>query len=78
MSVLRIDIYLKCKSLFALRLSPDDDNTDSREQSQNDNGNHHTWMSDKQLWQTVSQDDAQCSDENRCRQKIRATYLDKC
>lgn len=62
-------MYLKGKSLFALRLPPDDDNADSREQSQNDTGDDHTCLTGKQLWQTVRQDDAQSCDENRCRQE---------
>lgn len=63
--------YLEGESLFALRLPPDDDDTDGAEQSQNDDGHHDACTSVPQLLETVGQDDAEYSDKNGCRETRR-------
>lgn len=64
-----IDRYLEGERLFALGLPPDDDDTDTTEQTQNDTGHHDARVAGEQLVETVSQDNTEYSDENRCRER---------
>lgn len=56
------DCYLEGKSLFALRLPADDDDTYGREQTQNDKWHYDACISSLQPIVTGGQDNAQQGD----------------
>lgn len=64
-----IDHYLESERLFALRLPPNDNDTEDAEQNQNDTGHYDACMASQQVSETVSQDTTQHCDKNCCRER---------